>query len=174
MKLIFLYGPPAVGKYTVGTALAAQTGYKLFHNHLTVDVVRVLFDDDDGRRRPLLVDLRLQVIAAAADANIDLIFTLAYTAGESDAFVDQVIEAVTTRGGTIHFVRLHAPDATLFGRLNNESRHRLGKPTDPERLHRKLLTPVRGEIDYLSSIDIDTSKNTPAESAQCIIGTFHL
>ncbi len=35
MQLVFLYGPPGVGKLTVGNALSALTGYKLFHNHLT-------------------------------------------------------------------------------------------------------------------------------------------
>lgn len=174
MKLIFIYGPPAVGKYTVGSALAAKTGYKLFHNHLTVDVVRTLFDDDDARRSPLLCDLRLHVIAAAADANIDIIFTLAYTAGESDAFVAQVIDAVTARGGTVHFVRLQAPDETLYARLGNESRHSLGKTTNPERLCRKLLTPVKEKIDYAASVDIHTSQLTPEQSAQCIIEAFHL
>jgi shikimate kinase len=174
MKLIFIYGPPAVGKYTVGTALATQTGYKLFHNHLTVDVVRALFDDDDVRRSSLLCDLRLQVIIAAADANIDIIFTLAHTAGESDVFVVQVIDAVTARGGSVHFVRLQAPDETLYARLGNESRHLLRKPTDPERLRRKLLTPIKDKIDYRASIDLNTSRLTPQESAQCIIDAFHL
>jgi tRNA uridine 5-carbamoylmethylation protein Kti12 len=32
MKLIFLYGPPAVGKLTVAQELVTLTGYKLFHN----------------------------------------------------------------------------------------------------------------------------------------------
>ena len=39
MKLVILYGPPGVGKLTVGRELAARTGFKLFHNHLTVDLV---------------------------------------------------------------------------------------------------------------------------------------
>lgn len=174
MKLIFIYGPPAVGKYTVGAALAAQTGYKLFYNHATVDVVRLLFDDADERRRPLLAGLRLQTITAAAEADIDLIFTLAYTAGESDSFVAQVVEAITAHGGSVHFVRLQAPDEVLYARLGDESRHRLGKPTNPERLRRKLLTPVRGKIEYPDSIDLDTSCLTPQQSAECIVQAFHL
>jgi len=35
MKLVFIYGPPAVGKLTVANALAKVTGFKVFHNHLT-------------------------------------------------------------------------------------------------------------------------------------------
>lgn len=39
MRLLFLHGPPATGKYTVGRELAALTGWELYHNHLVVDEV---------------------------------------------------------------------------------------------------------------------------------------
>ena len=44
MKLIFLYGAPGTGKLTVARELAALTGYRLFHNHLTVDLAKAIFD----------------------------------------------------------------------------------------------------------------------------------
>jgi shikimate kinase len=37
MKLVILFGPPAVGKMTVGQQLANLTGFKLFHNHMTIE-----------------------------------------------------------------------------------------------------------------------------------------
>jgi hypothetical protein len=44
MKLIFLYGLPATGKLAVAVELAAMTGYKLFHNHLVVDLLLSVFE----------------------------------------------------------------------------------------------------------------------------------
>jgi broad-specificity NMP kinase len=44
MRLIFLYGLPGVGKLTVARELAEFTGFKVFHNHLTVDLVGSVFD----------------------------------------------------------------------------------------------------------------------------------
>ena len=44
MKLIFIYGAAAVGKLTVARELARLTGFRLFHNHLTVDLVSAVFD----------------------------------------------------------------------------------------------------------------------------------
>ena len=38
MKLIFLHGPPASGKFTIARALQASHGVLNFHNHLTIDV----------------------------------------------------------------------------------------------------------------------------------------
>lgn len=42
MKVVLLYGPPAAGKLTVAEELEKLTGFKLFHNHLTVNPVHAL------------------------------------------------------------------------------------------------------------------------------------
>ena len=39
MKLIFIYGAPAAGKLTVANEIARQTGFKVFHNHLSIDCI---------------------------------------------------------------------------------------------------------------------------------------
>ena len=43
MKLVLIFGPQAVGKMTVGQELAKITGLKLFHNHMTIDLVSNFF-----------------------------------------------------------------------------------------------------------------------------------
>lgn len=176
MKLVIIYGPTAAGKHTTASKLAELTGYKFFYNHLTVDVVRALFDDNDKRRSGLLDDLRVSVIETAARYGINTIFTVAYTADRrSEVFIDRILKVVAAHGGTVHFVRLNPPDATLFERIGNESRRQLRKPTDPEHLHHVLANhDMRTTIDYPSSIDIDTSQSSPEQSARQIIKTFGL
>jgi hypothetical protein len=44
MKLIFIYGLRATGKLTVAQELATLTDYKLFHNHLAVDLLLSIFE----------------------------------------------------------------------------------------------------------------------------------
>jgi shikimate kinase len=44
MKLVLLFGPQAVGKMTVGHELEKVTELKLFHNHMTIDLVTKFFD----------------------------------------------------------------------------------------------------------------------------------
>ncbi len=41
--LLFIVGPPAVGKMTVGEHIAARTGLRLFHNHLAIEPVLRFF-----------------------------------------------------------------------------------------------------------------------------------
>ncbi len=39
MELVLVFGPQAVGKMTVGQELDKITKLKLFHNHMTIDLV---------------------------------------------------------------------------------------------------------------------------------------
>ncbi|HJP96388.1 MAG TPA: AAA family ATPase [Candidatus Saccharimonadales bacterium] len=178
MKLLFLYGPPAAGKYTVGSELAERTGYKLFHNHMTVDISRALFGEtqNNGARASALKDqLRLDVIRTAAEQNINLIFTLAYTRGASDQFVYDVVKTVTDNKGCVCFVQLHAPRQVLYSRIGNTSRHLLGKPSTREHLEEKF---ARGGLDlpvlFTNNLRLDTSQLQPTEAAQRVITHFHL
>lgn len=175
MKLIVIHGPPAAGKHTVGQKLSELTGYKFFYNHLTVDVVRVLFDDTDKRRHDLLFRLRIDTIAEAARYDLDTIFTMAYTdEPHSHKFVRDMTEAVAPYGATIHYVRLDAPNETLYERAGNISRHRLRKPTDPEHI-REYVTNRETRVNIDSdTLVLDTVKLKPEESARAIIKRFGL
>ena len=44
MKLVLIFGPQAAGKMTVGQELVKMTDLKLFHNHMTIDLVSPFFD----------------------------------------------------------------------------------------------------------------------------------
>src|ERR1044071_3119830 len=77
MRLIFIHGPPAVGKLTVARELAELTGLPLFHNHLAVDVLTPVFEFGSPsfvKRRELIW---LSVFQEAAKNDVSLIFTFA-------------------------------------------------------------------------------------------------
>ncbi len=44
MMLAFIYGAPAVGKLTMARAVAALTGFRVFHNHVAFDFAESIFD----------------------------------------------------------------------------------------------------------------------------------
>src|ERR1700687_711257 len=77
MRLVVLYGPPGVGKLTIGTELSELTGFKLFHNHLTVDLVTSVFPPGSEAWNRLARRIRLAVFAEAAHEGVDLILTRA-------------------------------------------------------------------------------------------------
>lgn len=93
MKLVIIFGPHAVGKMTVGQELAKITGLKLFHNHMTIDLITNFFSygSDEGKR---LVELfRREIFEAVANSNLEgLIFTFMWALDLQDDW-DYVAEA---------------------------------------------------------------------------------
>lgn len=181
MKLIFIYGPSAVGKTTVGGQLAQLTGYRFFFNHLTVPAAMAIFPGHKDRSRDeeywqLLRRLRLDCIQTAAKVGLNTIFTLAYQGAIDDESVDEIVDVVTSHGGTIHFVQLSAPEDILMERVGNKSRSdlRLGKITDPAYLKEALTPGMYESVKYSGVLKLDTTDLQPEAAAKRIVSYFGL
>jgi shikimate kinase len=176
MRLIFLYGPPAAGKLTIGRELATLTGFPLFHNHLTVNLAKEVFTFGSEPFQRLVDDLRLRVFVGAAENDVPgLIFTYVYGADRDDGFVRQTIAEMKTAGATVNFVQVVSPPDELLNRVENESRrahHKLASRAQLAELleSRDWLSP----IPFAESFPVDTTKLTPAEAAQTIVARFQL
>ena len=57
-NFILICGPQAVGKMTVGQELAKISGYRLLYNHMTIEVVRKIFDYDKKVFNKMNADIR--------------------------------------------------------------------------------------------------------------------
>ena len=128
MKLIFLYGLPGVGKLTVALELAKITGFRIFHNHLAVDLVGSVFEFGS----PPFVELRekiwLDVFSRAVAADLNgLIFTFAPDRTVRDGFIERTREVVESSGGEVFFVELKCSTEELEKRIEQPSRQRFGK-----------------------------------------------
>ncbi|MEO5859956.1 MAG: hypothetical protein ABIR33_13515 [Pyrinomonadaceae bacterium] len=84
MKLLIIYGAPAVGKLTIATEVARRTGFKLFHNHVSIDCVKAVFDFGTRPFMTMIEMIRFAMIAEAAREGVDLIHTFVYAFGEDD------------------------------------------------------------------------------------------
>ncbi len=75
-KFLLIIGPQAVGKMTVGQELEKITGYKLFYNHMTIEMVRKIFDYDKKSFRKMNQIIRYEVFKEFAKSNEEgIIFT---------------------------------------------------------------------------------------------------
>jgi hypothetical protein len=61
--LLFVVGPPAVGKMSVGQAVTERAGLRLFHNHISIELALRYFDYGTPAFRRL--DGEIAVAAAA-------------------------------------------------------------------------------------------------------------
>ena len=121
VKLIVLYGPPGTGKLTVARVLAGRTGYRLFHNHLTVDLAASLFDHGSPEYLNYVQHLRREAFERAATAGVNLVFTFWYSRVSSPS-VERYQAIVEAHGGEVVFVRLWCRPEVLEARVVSASR----------------------------------------------------
>ena len=167
LKLIFLYGLPATGKFTIGEELARSTGYKLFHNHLAADPLLTIFEFGSEPFVELRESFWLSVIERAALAHLPgLIFTFVPEYTVRRQFITNLIDVVVRTKTEIHTVELTCPIPEIHQRLDNPSRRPFQKLNSIE------LFDALHSSGALSSFPmpkpdliLDTSKLTPAESA---------
>ena len=136
MNLIILFGPPAVGKMTVGQELSKLTGYPLLHNHMTIDLVTELFDFGTPQFGLLVPAFRQMLVAEAAASDlIGLIFTFvwAFDVEEDKQFVDGLRDKVVEYGGNTYYAELETGLEERLVRNRTENRLRHKKMADFEK-----------------------------------------
>jgi shikimate kinase len=178
MKLLLLYGPPAVGKLTIAKEIARLTEFKVFHAHLTVDLVASIFPRGTPAYLQLVWDIRFAVFAEAARAHIDgLIFTTVY-GRDREPFITRCVEVVESFGGEVCFVHLYCHAETLRQRVVREDRKQYGKITSVELLNETLRDREPQSLfeaaTLWESLSLNTDVLRPVEAAQQVIAHYRL
>ena len=175
MKLVILYGAPASGKLTIATELGKRTGFKVFHNHLSIDCVRPVFDFGTPPFLRLIETIRFATISEAAREDVDLIHTFVYAFGEDDKHFAKLIASAEDNGGEVHLVLLRCDPDVLRARIGDESRVKIGKLTDPGSIDGSLSRyDLRSTYPGRDSLVIDTTDLDPADAVSRIIDHFRL
>ena len=170
MRVLFVHGPAASGKFTVGSRLAERLGMRLFHNHLTVDLATSLFDFG----APGFVELRERVwrtaFELAAREGTSFVFTFQPESTVSSSFPAEVAEAVGELGGRVLFIEIVCPEEVVEERLVADSRRQFGKLRDLD-LYRSLRDG--GAFDFpplpAPAARVDSSRLTPDEAVVEIV-----
>ncbi len=170
MRLLFLYGLPATGKHTVAQHLAALTGYKLFHNHLAVDLLLSVFDFGSQPFVELREQIWLSVFEQAAATDLPgLIFTFAPERTVRPTFIPAALDLLARYHGTVDFIELTCPLPELRHRLDNPSRQRFQKLTSTalfDQLHADGV--FDGTHMPTPRLTVDTSLQTPEKAAAVV------
>jgi len=125
MNFVLIFGPSAVGKMTVGKALAARTGYKLMHNHVSLELANRFFDFGTEPFRKLDSLVRFGVFDVVAQSDLEgFIFTFCWALDlPSEAeYVDRIVNIFAKAGAAIHYVELEAEQAVRLARNNTPER----------------------------------------------------
>lgn len=170
---------------TVGHELEKTTGLKLFHNHMTIELLVPYF----GFSREmwgLASKFRQDIFEAAAASDMyGMIFTYVWGFDlQSDwEYVDKICKIFEEKGAKVYFVEL---EADLEERMErNKTPHRLEhKPTKrdivrseqdlKQTMEKHRLNSFEGEIEKENYIRINNTKITAREVADIIRNRFSL
>ena len=176
MKLILLYGPPAVGKLTVAKELQRLTGYTLLHNHQVSDLVLSVFDRGTPAAADLNHQIRLTAYRAASLQNIPgMISTVNYRYNIKDQIHNAIRDYMSIDGVDTFAVRLYCAPEILEQRVVSTERIGTMKISSVEKLRAVLTSEdlLRSlPDDIIPSLHIDTTQREPYETAIIIKNHF--
>ena len=185
-SLVVIFGPPAVGKMTVGLELERLTGLPLFHNHMSVDPILRYFDFGTPAFGRLVSEFRRRLFEEVAASDLPgLIFTYVWALDDprDRSSVDALISIFSAQQAQICFVELRASQSERLHR--NETPLRLEQKApkrDVARSRQHLLDAdtqyqlnSNGDFFYPAQhLDIDNTELSPDVVARRVIEHFHL
>lgn len=138
MRLIFLHGAPASGKFTIAKALGEKFGFEVFHNHLTIDIAKCFFEFGTADFWEFVQKLRLNCFREAAKSNKTIIYTSCYDHPNDLDFVEEIEKIVLSENGEFQPIYLKCEIAELEKRVTQPSRAEMRKINSIEGLRQKL------------------------------------
>lgn len=186
MRLLLVFGPPAVGKMTVGREVVARSDFRLLHNHAVLEPLLELFEYGTPPFMTLLKEFRRRLVEEAAEAKVDLVLTYVWGLDlEEDAeFFTEQLGIYRDAGGEVFIVELYADLRTRLDRNGTELRL-LHKPSkrntewsddNVRELERHVMnttegvrTPAHAVLDDYPHLRIDNTDLDPGEVAEQIL-----
>ncbi len=180
MRFVVLIGPQAVGKMTVGQELEKLTGLKLFHNHMTIDLVSKYFDFGTPEGQKLVENLRFEFFQAfAASDQPGFIFTLMWCFDDPDdrVFIEHITKIFEDQNADVYWIELETDFEERL--IRNRSENRLAhKPSkrNVEKSESHLVKTYKqyrlnshvGEIQRHNYIKIENTNLGAQETAKQI------
>lgn len=125
--LLFVFGPPAVGKMAVGRAIAETSDFRLFHNHATIEPLLDVFDYGTPAFVRLNAEMRRRILEEAAMADVNLVQTFGWALEQAEdaAVVEGYLQIFLDAGREVRIVELYADLDTRLAR--NGTSYRLSE-----------------------------------------------
>ncbi len=178
--IVYLVGPPGVGKYTVGKLVAERLAAKLLDNHFwTNPILEVV--EPDGSALPAgvwdrandVMSAVLETVALFGPAGRNYVLTHAVSdpGGHPIDWImaGQILWVAERRRASLLVVRLACGEEQLRERISSEERRRRFKTTDAGQA-RSLASLGPFPINHDWVLDLNTSGLSAADTAARIEG----
>lgn len=182
MNFYMIVGPQAVGKMTVGQTLAKKTGAKLFHNHMTIDLVDCFFDYGTPQGNRLVKEYRRLLFEEVMNSDVypGFIFTYVCDFDSDDGleYIYNTCEAFEACNHKSYIIELNAGyeirkerNVTENRRIYKKMKRNIAQSIEVfERFEKVLRTQSNeDEIRWPRYLRIDNTSLTPDEVANLIM-----
>ncbi|MBT8218223.1 MAG: AAA family ATPase [Bacteroidia bacterium] len=180
-------GPPAVGKMTVGQILRDRLGYRLFHNHQSLELGLTLFNWGEEELSTISNGIRQLVFKTVAESSLirGFIFTLVwgFELKEDWEYVEAIKDRFEDNGWHFHIVELESSQKTRIERNTTPNRleHKPSK-RDVENSRDRILQMDQkhrmnshlGELDQYAYLRINNDQLQPEKVVDIIVANFQL
>ena len=186
MKFILIFGPPAVGKMAVGKELSKLTDFRLFHNHMTIELLIPIFDYGTTIFRKLNSEFRMRIFQEAATSDLPgFIFTYVWDFNQETEreYTDKIKNIFESNNVEVFYVELEASLEERLRRNKTEDRI-LEKPSkkNMELSEKRLLEmekkyKMNTDDDFYYSenyLKIDNTNLSAEETAEKVKTVFNL
>ena len=185
-NFIQIIGPQAVGKMTVGQELSKKTGYKLLYNHMTIEMVRQIFDYDKKAFRKINSIIRYEILKEFSKSKEKgIIFTGCFDFGNNFEEEKEETDKWMSLFEETYTIEL---ETTLEERLRrNKTANRLAYKASKRDLewsekdllrsmeeHRLNSKPGEGEKIFRNFVKIDNTNLSAEKTADIIKQKFNL
>ena len=186
MEFLLIFGPPAVGKMSVGNAIESATGIPLFHNHIAIEPALRFFPFGSPAFGRIVSGLRMKIFKEVAASDLPgLCFTFVWDLDDpSDSeFVATVCRIFEDAGARITLVELQADLEQRL--LRNRTEERLAEKPSKRNIERSEANLLSLEGNHRMNSDdslplsyrhlkIENSHLEAAEVAQQVIEALGL
>jgi len=186
MSLVVIVGPPAVGKMTVGLALQKLTGFKLFHNHMSIELALNYFEPNEpsfGRVVGTIRRVVMEEFAKSDKAGLIFTFVWAFEDPGDAAAIQRCAEIFAAYGRSTYYVELEASQEERERRNATDLRlaHKPSK-RDLTASHDQLVkfgykhkaNSTTEMADFHDYLRIDNTNKSPEEVAAFVQRRFEL
>jgi len=182
MKLLIIIGNTSVGKMTVGQALTKITPFRLFHNHMSIEMVLEVFGSFHGKAIDRIRDVVFEEFSVSDQYGLIFTYMWDFDTKEDWDYIEHIKEIFDLPEEEVYYVELLAPQFVRLARNGTENRlkHKASKRDisisnsrllHDDQMHRCESFP--GEITFPNYLRLNTETLSAEETADKIKNHFH-
>ncbi len=171
MKLIWLHGAPATGKLTIAKYLSEHFGYKLFHNHLAVDLSLSIYDGFGEKDFfDFTNQIRRTTLSKAKEIGVSHIAMTYMTCYESDSVeINKYLDFFDSQGIEVFPIHLSPDHNVLLERSVSKERIKSHKLSCPDTISKLLSDMKFVGIEHRNTLSVDNTNLSPQQVVEMII-----